>query len=106
MRMRRFTYGVMLAVITVAAVSLGAQHPDNAMATEDKLEILQVIAEYSYTFDSLTADTARSRTMVIITVHDNTQSTQDVSIFLTGIYEDEWRRTPEGWRFARRTLKG
>lgn len=170
-------FGIVVAVITVFVGPVGAQGPEGrerrgakAMATEDKLDILQVIAEYSYTFDSrdsegwaklfteeavweyigpqdskpetslngrgeilawakmrhgqspenyvsyhhqsgtffesLTADTARTRSMVIITVHNKTEATPTVSIFMTGIYYDEWRKTSDGWRFARRTLRG
>lgn len=35
-----------------------------------------------------------TRTMVIITVHNKTEATPKVSIFMTGIYYDEWRKTP------------
>ena len=51
-------------------------------------------------FDKLTADAAETRTMVLVT-H---QRLDDASPHptLTGVYKDLWRKTAEGWRFARR----
>lgn len=161
------------AVIGTAPVKADHHEPsksDAATETADRLAMLQVIAEYSYTFDSrdsegwaklftedavwqyvgaqsaepltdlngrdeilawakqrhkdipqnitsyhhqsgvafeaLTADTARTRVMVIITAHDNTQAGAAINITLTGVYHDEWRKTSEGWRFSKRVLKG
>lgn len=53
-------------------------------------------------FEELTLNTARSRTMVLIT-H---QTPEDAAprVVLSGEYQDEWRKTEQGWKFARRTL--
>lgn len=56
-------------------------------------------------FDELTADTAKTRVMVIITAHTK-GSTTPPAVFLTGVYHDEWKKTAEGWKFVSRTLKG
>ena len=51
-------------------------------------------------FDELSADSARTRTMLL-----TTRVGPGAEPATTGVYSDEWRRTPEGWRFARRTLR-
>lgn len=54
-------------------------------------------------FEELTADSARTRTMLVSTrlEGDATRPRPGSS----GVYMDEWRRTAEGWRIARRTLR-
>lgn len=148
---------------------MGLPRKDFIVSTEDRLDILQVIAEYSYTFDSkdaegwsklftddavwefigaqsdaplmkldgreqilawakqrhgeipdnirsyhhqsgiafeaVTPESARTRVMVIITAHDFTETEPKIRVTLTGVYHDEWRKTPKGWRFAHRALK-
>ena len=53
-------------------------------------------------FDELGADAARTRTMLL----SARQSPGDAIPIpsTTGVYRDEWRRTPAGWHLARRTL--
>jgi len=166
---------VLLGFSVVVMSSVNAAHheesnTDAAMSTGDRLDILQVISEYSYTFDgrdsegwadlftedavweyigaqspepltfldgrnailawakgrhgsmpansvsyhhqsgvsfdALTADTAKTRVMVIITAHNKDDSTTPPGIFMTGVYHDEWKKTADGWRFSRRTLRG
>ena len=54
-------------------------------------------------FETLTAESAHTRTMVMVT----RQGTNDTSphLLLTGMYDDQWRKTPGGWQLARRTLR-
>lgn len=54
-------------------------------------------------FETLTAEAAHTQTMVMIT----RQGTNDTAphILLTGMYDDQWRKTPGGWQLARRTLR-
>ena len=54
-------------------------------------------------FDELGADAARTRTMLLSTVQAPDDPAPHPST--TGVYRDEWRRTPEGWRIARRSLR-
>jgi hypothetical protein len=54
------------------------------------------------TFDELTADAARTRTMLINTVQRPSDRTP--VLMNTGVYHDEWRKTPEGWKLARRAI--
>ena len=51
-------------------------------------------------FEELSADEARTRTMLL-----TTRVGPNAGPSTTGVYYDEWRRTPDGWRFARRTLR-
>lgn len=53
-------------------------------------------------FDELTADSARVRAMVIITVQ---LPSEPARVYLTGVYHDQWVKTPEGWRLVYRVLK-
>ena len=53
-------------------------------------------------FEELTSNTARSRTMVIITHQTPEDATPRV--VRSGEYQDEWRKTEQGWKFARRIL--
>ena len=51
-------------------------------------------------FDDLTADAASTRTMLLLTsIGPGDRHPRTVS---SGVYRDEWRRTAEGWRIARR----
>ena len=51
-------------------------------------------------FDELTADAARTRTMFLLTsIGPGDHYPRTVS---SGVCRDEWRRTAEGWRIARR----
>jgi hypothetical protein len=54
-------------------------------------------------FDELTVDVARTRTMLLITRQEPTDAAPQVT--RSGVYHDQWRETPEGWRFAQRTLR-
>jgi len=53
-------------------------------------------------FDELTADSARVRAMLIITVHVPGEQAQ---VYMTGVYQDQWVRTPHGWRIKYRALR-
>ena len=51
-------------------------------------------------FDELSADAASTRTMLLLTsIAPGDRHPRTVS---SGVYRDEWRRTGEGWRIARR----
>lgn len=47
-------------------------------------------------FDELTANSARTRSMAIITAQDAVD--QPVRINRSGVYHTQWRKTPQGWR--------
>lgn len=51
-------------------------------------------------FDELTANSAQTRTMVLVTHQHAGEPTPRIAH--TGVYLDEWRRTDEGWRIAHR----
>ena len=53
-------------------------------------------------FDELTSDAARTRTMVLLTHQGITEVAPRPT--LSGVYHDQWRKTPEGWRLAHRIL--
>ena len=53
-------------------------------------------------FDELTADTAKTRVMVIITIH---KSPDPPRIIFTGVYTDVWKKTSKGWLLAHRVLR-
>ena len=72
------------------------------------LEILETLPEGVITrhhqratvFDELSADAASTRTMLLLTsIAPGDRHPRTVS---SGVYRDEWRRTGEGWRIARR----
>lgn len=72
------------------------------------LEILQTLPEGVITrhhqratvFDELSADAASTRTMMLLTsIAPGDRHPRTVS---SGVYRDEWRRTADGWRIARR----
>ncbi|MYA20405.1 MAG: nuclear transport factor 2 family protein [Chloroflexi bacterium] len=51
-------------------------------------------------FEELSADAASTRTMLLLTsIAPGDRHPRTVS---SGVYRDEWRRTDEGWRIARR----
>jgi uncharacterized protein (TIGR02246 family) len=54
-------------------------------------------------FDELTAETASTRTMLLLT----RQGAPDAAplLHLTGVYHDTWRKTGEGWRLAHRAAR-
>ncbi len=54
-------------------------------------------------FDELATDSARTRTMLFETRVGSGEAAPLPQV--AGMYSDEWRRTPEGWRLARRTLR-
>jgi uncharacterized protein (TIGR02246 family) len=51
-------------------------------------------------FDTLTADVARTRTMVLVTHQGSTDAAPRPT--LSGVYHDYWRKTPIGWRLVHR----
>lgn len=51
-------------------------------------------------FDELSSDSARTRTMVLVTHQDVTEAAPRP--MASGVYLDRWRKTPEGWRLAYR----
>ena len=52
-------------------------------------------------FDELTAETARIRTMLVLTVQLPGESAR---VYMTGVYQDQWVKTPDGWRIKYRRL--
>ena len=54
-------------------------------------------------FDAIEGDTAQTRAMLFETRVAGGRSTAVPQI--SGVYTDEWRRTPEGWRLSRRVLR-
>jgi ketosteroid isomerase-like protein len=54
-------------------------------------------------FDTLTAESARTRTMVLVTHQGITEAAPRPTA--SGVYHDQWRKTPEGWRLAHRILR-
>ena len=51
-------------------------------------------------FDELTADSARTRTMVLVTHQGRAGAVPRLT--LSGVYHDQWRKTDSGWRLAHR----
>lgn len=51
-------------------------------------------------FDELTAQAARTRTMVLVTHQGVTEAAPRPTA--SGVYHDQWRKTHEGWRLAHR----
>ena len=54
-------------------------------------------------FDELTSESARTRTMVLVTHQGVTEAAPRPTA--SGVYHDQWCKTPEGWRFAHRILR-
>jgi uncharacterized protein (TIGR02246 family) len=52
-------------------------------------------------FDELTADSARVRAMMIITVQ---MPDEPPRLYMTGIYQDHWVKAADGWRLKYRKL--
>ena len=57
-------------------------------------------------FDKLTSESAQTRTMAVITVHDMSEanSTKGARVLLTGVYHDDWVKASDGWYFKKRVL--
>jgi len=57
-------------------------------------------------FDELTANTARTRTMLVLTGHDMSgyDGSKGPQVTITGIYKDDWSKTADGWRIRKRVL--
>jgi len=55
-------------------------------------------------FDELTADTAQTRTIMLVTLRDATEEAPHLR--WSGVCHDQWRKTSEGWRIVRRTYHG
>jgi len=53
-------------------------------------------------FDELTADSARVRTMLILTIQVPKEAPR---LYFTGVYQDQWVKTPQGWRIKYRVLR-
>jgi hypothetical protein len=53
-------------------------------------------------FLDLTAETARTRTMLLMTWLPSGEMI--ANIMWTGVYLDDWRRTETGWKISRREL--
>jgi hypothetical protein len=53
-------------------------------------------------FETLTAESARTRTMLLVTHQDVTESVPRPTA--SGVYHDQWRKTPDGWQLAHRRL--
>jgi len=54
-------------------------------------------------FDELSSDSARTRTMVLVTHQGVTEAAPRPTD--SGVYHDRWRRTPEGWRLVHRAAQ-
>jgi hypothetical protein len=69
-------------------------------AVENHTERLRGIQTRHYQsgllFDELTAETARTRTMVIVTHQGATEAVP--RLHRSGMYQMQWRKLPEGWR--------
>ena len=52
----------------------------------------------SLLFDELTSDTARTRTMVLVTHQGATEAVP--RLHRSGMYHMQWRNLPEGWRIV------
>jgi SnoaL-like domain len=53
-------------------------------------------------FETLTAESARTRIMVLVTHQDVTEAAPHLTA--SGVYHDQWRKTPEEWRLVHRRL--
>jgi ketosteroid isomerase-like protein len=53
-------------------------------------------------FEALTPDSARTRTMVLVTHEEATEAAPRA--VASGVYHDQWRKTPGGWRLVHRRL--
>jgi hypothetical protein len=51
-------------------------------------------------FDELSPESARTRTMVLVTHQRHGE--EEPRVAHTGVYHDRWRRTSDGWRLAHR----
>ena len=51
-------------------------------------------------FDELTANSARTRTMVLVTHQGRAGAAPRPTV--TGVYHDQWRKTDAGWRLVHR----
>ena len=54
-------------------------------------------------FETLTAESARTRTMLLVTHQDVAEAAPRPTA--SGVYHDQWRKTPEGWQLAHRRLR-
>ena len=54
-------------------------------------------------FDELTSESARTRTMVLVTHQGVTEAAPRPTA--SGVYHDQWRKTLEGWRLVHRILR-
>ena len=54
-------------------------------------------------FDALGVDSARTRTMVLVTRQGASDAVPRLSH--TGVYDDQWRKTQAGWQFVHRTFR-
>ncbi len=57
-------------------------------------------------FDELTADSATTRTMLVLTGHDmsGANPARGAQVGITGIYHDQWVKNAEGWLISKRVL--
>lgn len=53
-------------------------------------------------FETLTAQSAWTRTMVLVTHQDVSEAAPRLTA--SGVYHDQWRKTPDGWRLVHRRL--
>jgi hypothetical protein len=74
----------------------------NRVSERSKSGIISYHHQSGIFFDELTTDSAKVRTMLIITTHAPGKNPQ---IFMTGTYEDLWVKTPDGWRIKNRVLR-
>jgi len=53
-------------------------------------------------FDEVTTDSARVRCMLILTIQ---VVGEPARVYMTGVYEDQWVKTAQGWRIRYRVLR-
>jgi 3-phenylpropionate/cinnamic acid dioxygenase small subunit len=70
----------------------------SAARAPDRARVLHHIS--GIVFDEVGSDSAQTRTMVVVTAQ--VPDVPDPQVLTHGIYEDQWRKTADGWLIARR----
>jgi hypothetical protein len=106
-----FTHGgifeVMYAGGSQPELRLASRAAIRAWAFQRHHQVVKGIQDRHYqsgtVFDVLTPEHAQTRTMVLITHQGGSDATPQP--VLSGVYHDQWYKTPSGWRIAQRTLR-
>jgi uncharacterized protein (TIGR02246 family) len=92
---------------TLPAIQLESRAAIHAWAvqrlTERRGRFISRHYQSSTLFETVTAESARTRTMVLVTHQDFTEAAPRLTA--SGVYHDQWRKTPEGWRLVHRRLQ-